>query len=305
MKQNLLIVTVLVLGVATFAAAQEMERTNVTTTTTTVSEGSYLLDMWQFKDTTPIDTRQVDLRIGFAYKSEDEFEYDDGDFDLRRWVEAFTPDFWNENRGGIPRHGSDDFALIKQLVWGCCPDVEVSVSTLHNLGDGWQNGDGVDGNHDATIGVLWRFLPEDTPVPSMALQAKARIPSGYRSSGIDGELRLLTSHHCTDWMRAHLNGYLKTVNGDNDVFARDFQWGLVLGADGPLCADGAVRWVADYAHTSSYHYGVGDVNQGELGWEWTISPEHRLGMNFQIGLDGNDDTTNIGAKISYAYSLRY
>ena len=76
-------------------------------------------------------------------------------------------------------------------------------------------------------------------------------------------------------------------------------------ADGPLCADGAVRWVADYMHRSSMFYGNTDLNILELGWEWKINDANKLGSSFQIGLDHADENPNFGAGLVYSYSLTY
>ncbi len=78
---------------------------------------------------------------------------------------------------------------------------------------------------------------------------------------------------------------------------------MVVGMDGPLCADGAVRWVADYMHRNSERDHAGNMNMLELGWEWAIAEGHELAMSFQVGLDDNEDTPNFGAGLIYALSI--
>ena len=316
MKRNVALVCACLFAVS--AAAQESDVTQITTTEEVVSSDVDLLgrQLWNMEDATPLDTHKVDLRLGF------------------RWVTSSYP----ANRGD----SDDDFAVVPSIVWGCCPNVQVSLSTPVWLGDGgdrpgrkdfwggddgrgfggggaWWGGDhgsGLDGNVDTYIGVLWRIYEQTTttcpqdgcisfPMPSVALSGTMRVPTGCGSSGVDAELRLIltTEHACG--IRSHLNGFVETVNGDNDVNRRDFQWGVVLGADGPLCADGAVRWVADYMFRSSYQDDVDEMNILELGWEWKMADAHKLGMSMHAGLDDNDDTPNFGMGLTSAFSIMY
>lgn len=296
--------------------AQESEVTTVTTTEAPVG-GVDLLSppLWNMEDATPLDTNRVDLRLGF------------------RWVTSSAPANWGDS--------DDDFVLEPTIVWGCYPNVQLSLSTPIWLGDGgdrpgmkgypggdddgWSDGggflgfgddwsDGLDGNADTYLGVLWRIYEQQSvtcagggciPLPSVALSGTMRVPTGCDSNGVDGELRLILTNEYDSGIRSHINGFVKTVNGDNDVDPEDFQWGVVLGADGPLCADGAVRWVADYMLRSPIHDDADEMNIFELGWEWEMADVHKLGMSMQIGLDDEDDTPNFGAGLTYAYSIAY
>ena len=175
--------------------------------------------------------------------------------------------------------------------------------------------------------MLWRFHEQTDGghqdgylhLPSMALSASARVPTGCGSEGVDGELRLIMTYEYDNGVRSHLNVFGKSVNGDNHetwrpdddcgfddcvcLDPRNFQYGAVIGFDGPLCADGAVRWVFDYMYRSSYYNARTGMNMAELGWEWTMSEMQKLGMSVQIGLDHVGDTPNFGAGLMYALSL--
>jgi len=141
--------------------------------------------------------------------------------------------------------------------------------------------------------------------PATALQASARIPTGDGSSGVDGELRLIFTNDYDSGLRSHLNGFVYSSNGDNVENNRHFQYGAAIGLDGPLCADGAVRWVIDYINRSSTQYGNSSMNLLDLGWQWKMSDMANWGMSFQVGLDDEDETPNFGAKMTYAHSLTY
>jgi hypothetical protein len=288
------------MGLCGTVLAQDSDVTEVTTETTVLSAADLTSELWLMDDATPIATGAADLRMTF------------------RWVTASAP----ANLGD----SDDDFVLEPSLRWGPCKNVEVFASVPIWLGDGGDMGAVEDGNGDTYVGFTWRLLEPQDIWPALALGATARIPTGDGSSGVDAELRLILTNEYDSGIRSHINIFGKSVNkvstpvipippprggptwGDpspHPSYPRHFQWGVVLGLDGPLCADGAVRWVADYMNRSSYHYGAGNLNILELGWEWTMSEAHKLGMSMQIGLDDNDDTPNFGAGISYAYSLMY
>lgn len=292
----------IVLGCFVLGGTVWGQESDVTSVTTTVSGSEDVLSqLWFMEDATPLDAGQVDLRLGF------------------RWV----TESGHANLG----ESSDDFVLTPALVWGASENLELSFSVDNWLGDGGDMGPFEDGNYDTTLGVLWRVHeqggkcsePGCISLPSIALSASARIPTGCGSSGVDGELRLILTNHYDSGIRSHFNAFVKAVDGsnqedlavgsnwlladDDELDPRDFQWGIVIGADGPLCADGAVRWVADYMHRSSEFCGRGDMDILELGWEWAMSEMHKLGMSTQIGLDHTSDNPNFGVGIMYAFSI--
>ena len=96
---------------------------------------------------------------------------------------------------------------------------------------------------DLEIGLLMRLLEDASwmgdAATSVALALKARVPTGDNSSGVDGEARLILTNDYASGLRSHINVWGKTVNGHVEHGQRDFRWGLVLGADGPLCDDGS------------------------------------------------------------------
>ena len=103
MKRILSGIFVLTLAVA--AVAQQKETTTVKTTTTTVKSGFDLLGSETFNvtDATPFETHAVDLRFAFRWETEN-FPANAGD-------------------------SNDDFYVQPMIVWGCCPNVEVSFTT--------------------------------------------------------------------------------------------------------------------------------------------------------------------------------
>ena len=257
--------------------AQESESTSVATTTST---GANLTsELWLMDDATVMDQGQIDLRL------------------TGRWVTASAP----ANRGD----SSDDLIVQPSIWWSPCNNVEVFATVPVWVGNGGDAGPVDKGNADTTLGFTWRFMEPEGIWPAVAVKASGRFPTGDNSSGVDGEVRLVLTNDYDSGIRSHVNGFFQTVNGDNDPDLRNFQWGVVVGMDGPLCADGAVRWVVDYMHRRSYHEGADEINMGEIGWEWDMADAQKLGMSFQVGLDDNDDTLDFGAVVTYSHSLTY
>lgn len=275
MKPLFCVLCVLTTGV--IAAGQEKETTKITTKTTTVSGGHNLLNLWSVDDAVPVPSGQVSLRLGGS------------------WETASSP-----ANGGASH---DDFSVTPAVFWGVAENLELSFRVPVYLGEGGNVGPLEDGNYDTYVGAVWRFKEQEDYWPAMALGSSVRVPTGDGSSSVDGELRLLLTNEYDSDIRSHVNGFVKSVNGNNDPNSRDFQWGVVLGLDGPLSSDGSWRWVADYMHRSSKHFGAADMNLLDVGWEWAINECNSLGMSVQIGLDDNDDTPNFGAGLVYAYSL--
>lgn len=318
MKRIALLMLVLTF-VGTSAQAQESDVTTETVTTTTVSGGADLIrELWFVDDATTIPTGQVDLRLGF------------------RWMTATAP----ANLGD----SSDDFMVTPSLTWGVYENVELFADVPVWVGDSGDRGPWDEGNADTNVGFTWRFMEPVDYWPAGAFRATFRVPTGSGSNGVDAEGRLIFTNEYDSGIRSHINLFGTSVNGDNwkslkvgedtdltlggieevipheilDLFGgifggeestvpvpRNFQWGVVFGLDGPLCGDGAVRWVVDYMHRSSIHYGRSNMHLLEAGWEWTISDAQKLGVSVQAGLDHTGDTPNFGASVVYAHALTY
>jgi hypothetical protein len=244
------------------------------------SGGADLLrELWSMDDATTLAPGQVDLRLTFG------------------WTTASAP----ANLGD----SNDDFVFTPSLTWGAVENLEIFAEVPVFVGDGGDRPALGDGNADTVLGFTLRFMEPDGTMPAAALQMKARVPTGDNSNGVDGEARLILTNEYDSGLRSHINAFAQSINGDIDEELREFQWGFVVGMDGPLCLDGAVRWVADYLHRVGLHNGTSNMHILELGWEWDMGNTQRLGFATQIGLDQVDDTPNFGAAITYAQALTF
>ncbi|MCC6270865.1 MAG: hypothetical protein IT190_06275 [Microbacteriaceae bacterium] len=140
-------------------------------------------------------------------------------------------------------------------------------------------------------------------MPAFALRNYVRIPSGIGSSGVDYELRgLITKSIVPGSTRLHFNPFAKSINGDNDEDAEDFQYGMAVGVDHRLND----YWVliADYIYSSAESEGDNAANhEAEFGLDWKLADHQKLGFAFLVGLDGDDDGPAFGAEVSYMFSF--
>jgi hypothetical protein len=214
-----------VFALAGTVLAQESDVTTKTTTTTTVAGADLIPELWLMDDANPIATGQVDLRFTSS------------------WVTSGAPANFGDS--------DDDFVFEPSLRWGPCANVEVFASVPMWLGDSGDRGAFDYGNFDTYVGFTWRFMEPQDMWPAAALGANVRIPTGDDSNGVDAELRLILTNEYDSGIRSHFNAFAATINnnedwsgGDffSDLFGeggfgdpRHFQWGFVLGMDGPLC----------------------------------------------------------------------
>lgn len=271
--------TVLVMAgglcLATAASGQESTETTETTETTTVmtlSDTDLKVPLYM-DDAIPVPAGHVDLRFRLEWA-----EDPDGDVD--------SLDDLDE---------AGEFVFGTSLYYGIADQAQLSIDLPFVVGDGRDkegSARGFAGNGDATVGLLFQVAEQSDTSPAIALQTNARFRTGYRSSPLDAQFRLLITNEYDSGIRSHLNLSTETQQGH---FSR-WNWEAVIGADGPLGAGGAVRWIADYAHRNNEHNNGGNSNYLELGTEWNMDNGHTLGMAAQIGLDDHDETSDFGVR---------
>lgn len=295
-----------VLGVASFAMAQnntetvKRETTTVTTTTTTVVSSSadlLGLETFNFLDASVLPDGVVDLRIA------------------GRWVDNKAMNKKSFGSYDYYEEDDDQIILTPEIVWGATDRLELWVSVPF-----WVDGEPEEGNYDTYVGGQWRISDLDENCPAWALATNVRVPTGDGSNGVDVELRLIMTNEYESGIRSHFNIWGTYVDTDNYADARDFQYGAVAGLDGPLNDSGSVRWVLDYMYESSqaegseddmeyYPYPTPDFggekrNSAEAGLQWNINECHKLGFAVQAGLDhAENETPEFAAVLTYAYTI--
>ncbi|UCG32202.1 MAG: hypothetical protein JSU68_11105 [Phycisphaerales bacterium] len=191
----------------------------------------------------------------------------------------------------------DDTGYQLNAEWGIAPNHSIQLSTSFDIGDGQ-----VDGNGDLTLYWHWRLWKEEDWYPAFAMRNYVRIPTGVGSSGVDYQWHgLLTKSIIPDKFRCHLNGQLKSINGNNIENVRHFQWAVVAGVDYRLTDD--LTLVADYLHESSQQRGDRNQNYLEAAIDWNIAPQHEVTLTSRFGLNHDGAGENWEVLLSYSFWL--
>ncbi|MCO6437094.1 MAG: hypothetical protein J5J06_08400 [Phycisphaerae bacterium] len=200
---------------------------------------------------------------------------------------------WSTSKDG----SDDDYEYELEVEYGLVENHELLLALPFELGDGE-----VDGNGDLTLGWHWRLWREDGWIPAFAVRNYLRFPTGYRSSGVDYELRgLFTKTLVTDLLRLHLNPFGRSVNGNNEEDAHDFFYGAALGVDYRVSPEFLL--VADYLYTNGEDEGESNEHMAELGFDWELGGPHIFSFALDVSLDGDDEGEAFGAKLSYIYEI--
>lgn len=193
---------------------------------------------------------------------------------------------------------SDDYGPVFSLKYGITDTffAEIEVERLE-LGEG-----GDQGNGELAVILFNQWWNEAEILPAFATWAEARIPSGEGSSGVDGELHINLTKELLPNFRGHLEGFIETANGarggEDEELRRDFQWGVGPGFDYSFSDDTIAA--VNYLMRSSEEYGHHNQNVLQLGLAQRVAQHQHVKFAVDVGLDGADETPNLGAKVLWS-----
>lgn len=210
--------------------------------------------------------------------------------------------FWDTKSNG----DDDSLALEQSVKYGFTNNFFVELEVLEpNIGDGGEQGAG-----DIELIVFNRFVKEvpGEDTPGIAGYLEARFPTGDHSRNTD----ILASGVITkslggDW-RAHFQAWVESANGgysdDEDDGRRDVQFGWGPGFDYQV--DEKTMLLFNYLNKSGEKYGEHNNNILELGATYEIAKSDKFTQHIKaavdIGLDGQDETPNCGARFLWSIS---
>lgn len=204
-------------------------------------------------------------------------------------------------------NGFDDLFYMEQSVrYGVTNDFFVELSVLEpNLGDG-----GDQGNGDLGLTLFYRCLKEvpGEDTPSIGSYLTARFPTGDGSRNTDVTAGTIITKSLGGNWRTHFQGYVRSANGGSsdwvDEGRRDVQWGFGPGFDYEI--DEKTLLLFNYLNKSSDKFGQHNNNILELGASHQIAQSEKCNQHIKaavdIGLDGQDETPNVGAKFLWVIS---
>lgn len=204
-------------------------------------------------------------------------------------------------------NGFDDLFYMEQSIrYGVTNDFFVELSVLEpNIGDG-----GDQGNGDLGLTLFYRCLKEvpGEDTPSIGSYLTARFPTGDGSRNTDVTAGTIITKSLGGNWRTHFQGYVRSANGGSsdwvDEGRRDVQWGWGPGFDYEI--NEKTLLLFNYLNKSSDKFGQHNNNILELGASHQIAQSEKCNQHIKaavdIGLDGQDETPNCGAKLLWVIS---
>ncbi|MGD2111662.1 MAG: hypothetical protein PVI86_19985, partial [Phycisphaerae bacterium] len=227
--------TNLSLGLSNGMTAQGQDE-SATAATMAMSTGWTLDGPYFLRSADPIEVGEIELKFIYGYEKEEDDEEHEVEFELE---------------------------------WGVMENVEFIFAVAAEVGEGK-----VEGNGDIEeIGFHIKHWEEDGWLPAFATRHLVRIPTGYRSDGVDYLARgLFTSTLIPDKLRLHFNPWAKSINGNREDNERHFRCGAAIGIDYRVNEDLIV--IADYQANSSEVFGESYQHAIEFGADWEFAEKN-------------------------------
>ncbi len=198
-------------------------------------------------------------------------------------------------------HERDEVDLVQTLKYGFTNDFFIELEVLEpNLGYGGGYGAG-----SLELIAFDTLVREKEAIPAIAAYVDLRLPTGDGSSGVDAALNGVLTKSLTDKLRVNLQAFIETANGNptsEDIDRRNFQWGIGPGVD--YLFDDKTLGLVNYTNRSSNEYGHHNINVLEFGvvrqiyWRGTVHQHVKFAVD--VGLDGQQETPNLGAKFQWS-----
>jgi hypothetical protein len=194
-------------------------------------------------------------------------------------------------------HKHDSSWIGPSLSYGVTDDMYLELEVLPiSFGYG-----GDQGNGDLSLSIFNRFVRESGAVPAVSAEVEMRIPTGQGSSGVDGELHLIVSKTILPKLIGTLEGFVETANGGRGEEEREnrraFQWGVGPGIE--YLIDECNVGLVNFRNQASEERGHHNENVLEIGYIRQLTTHQFLKAAIDIGLDGQSETPNFGAKLQY------
>lgn len=208
---------------------------------------------------------------------------------------------------GTGSDGSDDDVFMTQsLKYGVTNEFHIELEVAQpTLGDSDNTGAG-----EMELTLFYQFVKETDAIPAIAGVASMRIPTGDGSSGVDARFSGIITKSVATRCRAHLQGYVETVNGStgaSDAWLRSFRWGVGPGFDYQIDDNNLVA--LNYLHQVDEEVGVHNENVLQIATAHKLgqlmgNASHGLKFAFDVGLDGSIGTPNFAAKMQWGIEIK-
>ncbi|HEX8234430.1 MAG TPA: hypothetical protein VF600_00590 [Abditibacteriaceae bacterium] len=175
------------------------------------------------------------------------------------------------------RHGENEFEIETELQRGLSDNTQASIAVPYKFGSGDKTGSG-----DLRLRLMRRMSEQSGSLPAFALVARADLPTGRNTRGIDTALKLVATRSLegTPPQRLHFNAQWMH-NAKRRIDERSNQYQVVFGYDRSLGTNSLL--LLDFVREQQPEKGETE-NLVELGIRRTLSSQAVLGLGVGAGI---------------------
>jgi len=191
--------------------------------------------------------------------------------------------------------GKNQYTLDPRLEYGFARNWQARINAPFILGQGNRTGSG-----DVGVELFYNFNTESLKLPAFALSARANLPSGRDSSGVDTEYKFIATKslgYAEKLQRVHLNlSYFANANHREEERAN--RYAAILGYSQRVGPD--TVFLTDFVRQQELERGL-TSNIVEVGLRRQLTPLKvvSLGLGAGIGNQSPDFRATLGYQQSF------
>lgn len=190
-------------------------------------------------------------------------------------------EFQLQGRYERTKDGKNQFVLDPRLEYGFARNWQAKISAPFRLGSGDRTGSG-----DIGLEAFYNFNTESLSLPALAISARADLPTGKNSRGVDTTFKFIATKTLgagSQLQRLHLNLIYRN-NAKANFGERSNRYAAIVGYSQRLNAD--TIGILDFVREQELERGkTSDIF--ELGLRRQVTPLRALSLGAGVGL-GND-----------------
>lgn len=191
--------------------------------------------------------------------------------------------------------GENQYVVEPRLEYGFARNWQARINVPFTLGQGDKRGSG-----DIGLEAFYNFNTESLKLPAFALSARALLPTGRDSSGVDTEFKFIATKslgYAEQLQRVHLN-LIYHVNSNSRADERANRYAAIVGYSQRVTPD--TIFVADYVREQEKERGA-TSNIVEVGLRRQLTPLKTvsLGLGAGIGNQSPDFRATLGYQQSF------
>lgn len=192
-------------------------------------------------------------------------------------------------------NGKNQYVVEPRLEYGFARNRQARINVPFTLGSGDKRNSG-----DVGLEAFYNFNTESLSAPAFALSARANLPTGRDSSGVDTEFKFIATKslgYAEKLQRVHLN-LIYFVNANSRADERANRYAAIVGYSQRVGPD--TIFVGDFVHEQEKERGT-TSNLVEVGLRRQLTPLKVI--SFGIGAGLSRDAPDFRATLGYQQSF--